>query len=180
MSITEIVQFLEKNGQDQTIRDIRIYTKHLIDENGEDADLVFLDTIERLKSFQKQLENFYELKFHLSYDNPDRSNNSTNPNNRESKSVLKLQTRVEPPVTEQETAETPKREYGNIDFAAEILPFAKSYIRELCRKGILPFAKPSGTYVFYRNDLEVWLQKNGQGYRDHLRKIGKQVKRSSN
>jgi excisionase family DNA binding protein len=179
-NIQEIIQFLEKNGQEQTTREIRNYAKHLVEEHGEDADLFFQDTIERLKSFQKLLENFYTLRFQQSYNYSNRSGTMINTNNNEPKSVLKLQTRVEPPVIEQKTAETPRRENGNIDLAAEILPYQKSYIREMCRKGKIPHTKPSGTLVFNRKELEDWLRKNGQDHRDELRKIGKQVSRSVN
>jgi excisionase family DNA binding protein len=178
-NIQEIIQFLEKNGQEQTTCEIRNYVKHLIEEHGEDADLFFLDTIERLKSFQKLLENFYELKFQQSNNDSDRSSAMTSPNNKEPRAVLKLQTRVEPTETKKETLDAPKREYGNIDFAAEILPYKKSYIREMCRKGKIPFTKPNGTFVFNRKEIEGWLSKNGQDHRDELRKIGKQVSRSA-
>ena len=49
-------------------------------------------------------------------------------------------------------------DYGNIHFAAEITGYSVSHIRLLSRKGEIPRHKPtgSGTYRFYRTELEDW------------------------
>ena len=66
---------------------------------------------------------------------------------------------------------------GDIYFAASILPYKVSYIRDLCRKRIIPYEKPKGKYVFYRNKLEDWLKQNGSDYKAELLSIGKRVNR---
>ena len=48
-----------------------------------------------------------------------------------------------------------KLDSGDIKFAASILPYSTSYIRDLCRRGILPFDRPAGKYFFTMKNLKT-------------------------
>lgn len=68
-------------------------------------------------------------------------------------------------------------ESGDIHFAAYILPYRVTYIRQLCRERLIPYEKPKGKYVFYKSKLEEWLQQNGSNHRLEMLSIGKRVNR---
>lgn len=184
-NITEILKFLEKNGTDSTIQEIRIYANSLIVRHGADADLVFLDNIARIKIFYNLMENFCKSKLPGLIENEDQESGITHRRMRQPDSTGKAATtkiysrsnsnqHSQNGVDIEET--TNQRESGDINFAAEILPYKKTYIRELCRKNRIPYSKPGGKFVFNRTDLEKWLRQNGADQRKELLKIGSQVK----
>ena len=66
-------------------------------------------------------------------------------------------------------------DFGGTDFAATILPYTERYIRELCKKNLIPHEKPIGKYIFNRQKLEEWaLTYDSTKKREKLR-IGRHV-----
>ena len=184
-NITEILKFLEKSGTDSTIQEIRIYANSLINKHGADADLFFSDNIARIKTFYDLMETFYKLKLPALIENDYQKSNVThrimNQTDSTGKSATtKIYSRSNSNQHSQNGFDieetTNQRESGDIDFAAEILPYKKTYIRELCRKNRIPYSKPGGKFIFNRTDLEKWLRQNGADQRKELLKIGSQVK----
>jgi len=68
--------------------------------------------------------------------------------------------------------------FGDVAFACTILNYKESYIRELCRKGKIPFEKPRGKYIFSRTQLEEWIKQNNTTKRKSSLKVGKWNKNS--
>lgn len=174
-NLREIIQFFDMNDPDVKIQEIQKFAKYLTAEYGENAELIFLDSIEKIKTFQKLLEHFYELKFKQSTANSDKATSKESQDSGKPKLSFNFPTTNESHIS---VTEEPKiqRDHGDINFATEILPYKKSYIREMCRKDKIPHSKPNGKFVFCRKDLEDWLNKNGSEHKKELLKIGKQVK----
>ena len=184
-NITEILKFLEKRGTESTIQEIRTYANSLILKHGPDADLIFSDNIARIKTFCNLMENFCKSKLPGLIENEDQKSGITHRRMRQTEStgntaITKIYSGSNSNHHSQngfDTEETTiQRDSGDIDFAAEILPYKKTYIRELCRKNRIPYSKPGGKFVFNRTDLEKWLRQNGADQRKELLKIGRQVK----
>lgn len=50
-----------------------------------------------------------------------------------------------------------KGECMSIDELSKYIHYTKSYIRQLTKRGEIPFHKPLGKLLFYKNEIDAWI-----------------------
>ena len=173
MIVSKILNYLEDVNINTFLREIDEHFQCLISEYGEDADTRLLSQIQRLQNLAELLNHKRLNYLSAHYQNTDfieeKSQVVTNPqrNNlipkkgQQNNTINEMIENYRKAKVQSTTTENNKeQESGDIHFAATILPYTPKYIRDLCRKGIIPHSQPNGKYVFFRKDLEEWLQKN--------------------
>ena len=173
MIVSEILNYLENVNINTFLQEIDEHLQLLIAEYGEDADTRLLSQIQKIQNLAELL-NHKRLNSVLTqtHDTEACENKNKTVNNPRRNKVSQTKAgHHKNPIDDmivnyrsenfQSTiTENIKQETGDINFAAIILPYTPRYIRELCRKGIIPHSRPAGKYVFIRSELEDWLKKN--------------------
>lgn len=177
LKMSNLDQFIQSLLTDETetqIQEIQHYANNLIEKHGDNADLVFSDNIQKFKAFHQLLNKFYETKFQQTFKDREQKFEEkikTSANNQTPKSRSNNLTVIEP-----SKEEVVLREYGDTNFAAQIVPYPARAIREMANKNEIPHSRPRGKYLFCRTELLEWLKTNGEKHRHELLKIGKHSK----
>ena len=179
-TLFELYDFLEKCDTERLIHQLNDITDTLSKQFGMGAKVRFLTHINKLENLHSVMKyNFENESLSIRKKMMEKTSNTESVYDKDANNSENNTSKVDNP---EETKVKPNDKYkgmesGDIQFAAHILPYKVSYIRELCRKRLIPYEKPKGKYVFFKSKLEEWLQQNGSNHRLELLSIGKRGKR---
>jgi len=189
MTISELLKYLEEVNINTFLREIDEHIQSLLIDFEEGVDTRLLSQIQRLQNLAELL-NHKRVNSQLTQTQDTwigEEKNSTVPIPKRSKVSQTKTGQSKNPMEDMvenyrrdgfhSTITDNKQETGDIHFAASILPYEPRYIRELCRKGIIPHSRPAGKYVFIRSELEDWLKKNSSNdlSKFEIGKMGRKV-----
>ena len=186
-TLYELYDYLEKSDTETLIQQITDFTDPFSEQFGNGSKVRFLTHLNKIQNLHSVMKFQFE----------DENTESKTFNCFQKKEWVVDSTKMEEEMKDEDVSdrltENPdnmnlrsqentsdkykKMDSGDIYFAGSILPYKTSYIRELCRKRLIPYEKPKGKYVFYRSKLEEWLKQNGSDHRLELLSIGKSVNR---
>ena len=173
-TLYELYDFLEKTDTETLIQRINDISVDLTEEFGAGYRIRFLAFLNKIQNLQSLMK--YDFEKEVQEKNNNKSETPTELNHSSEKVGFTESINGTAEKIINSTDKYKGMDSGDIYFASSILPYKVSYIRDLCRKRIIPYEKPKGKYVFYRNKLEDWLNQNGSDYKMEMLSIGKRVK----
>jgi len=185
-TLYELYNFFEKCDTETLIQQITNFTVTLTNQFGDGYQVRYLNNLNKIQNLYSLMKFQFENGFTESTPTVRFQKNNWEIDSTEVDDKLKDDV-VPSPLTVKTDNLNPKplknpsdkyknMESGDIHFAESILPYKISYIRDLCRKRLIPFEKPKGKYVFYKSKLEEWLKQNGSDHRVEMLSIGKRVR----
>ena len=180
-TLYELYDFLEKTDTESLIQKITDVSIAINEDFGDGYRVRFLAFLNKIENLQSLMKYDFDNALLVTTPKVEKHNNKSetpiemNPSSEKDGFTESINGTAEKVINS--TDKYKGMESGDIYFASSILPYKVSYIRDLCRKRIIPYEKPKGKYVFYRNKLEEWVKQNGSDYKVELLSIGKRVNR---